>query len=281
MGFPTETPRLALGNDWNGELPAVVIDFRKRPSPGAVHRKRGLGLQLGALQRCYLEIADQMAGARRGSSAQAIAVSSAPLSASQKPSPSRGRAWAGVMRPARRRSSDGPRRDCRGPRRSKTAECDTLRFAGSHCARFPAETSDRVGRRRFPRSTGPRGTQSRQCNGRSALGGGTCSPSFDLKRRICQIRLSASVMFCRKVRARACAPSTGYFFITRLGRREASPPPNPPPSRGRAPRRAAPRPRALVRGLRGMAVRQLRPATGSCSRRRSGSACSPTGRAWC
>src|SRR4029077_20038611 len=51
---------------------------------------------------------------------------------------------------------------------------------GSHCARFPVETSDRVGRRRFPRSTGPRGKQSRQCNGQSALGSGTCSPSFDL-----------------------------------------------------------------------------------------------------
>src|SRR4029077_237959 len=43
-------------------------------------------------------------------------------------------------------------------------------------------------------------------------------------------------MLCRKVRARACAPSTGYVFITRPARREASPPPNPSPSRGRAPR---------------------------------------------
>src|SRR5580693_9111630 len=38
-------------------------------------------------------------------------------------------------------------------------------------------------------------------------------------------------MFCRKVRARPCAPSTGCLFI--------SPPPNPPPSRGRVPGRAA------------------------------------------
>src|SRR6266481_1071468 len=101
-----------------------------------------------------------------------------------QPSPIEGegskeRVWVGVIRPARRRSSDGLRRDWRGPRRSKTAECDTLRFAGSHCARFPAERSDRVGRRRFPRSTGPRGTQSRQCRGRLVLGGGTCNPSFD------------------------------------------------------------------------------------------------------
>jgi hypothetical protein len=41
----------------------------------AVHQKRGLGLQLAVLQRCHLRIAYQVAGARQGSSAQAIPVS--------------------------------------------------------------------------------------------------------------------------------------------------------------------------------------------------------------
>ena len=50
----------------------LVIGFEMR----AVYQKRGPGLDLAVLQRYCLEIADQVTGARRGSSAQAIPVSS-------------------------------------------------------------------------------------------------------------------------------------------------------------------------------------------------------------
>src|SRR5947209_2326328 len=43
---------------------------------------------------------------------------------------------------------------------------------------------------RFPRSTEPRGTQSRQYSGRSALGGGTLYPFICCARGICQTRLT-------------------------------------------------------------------------------------------
>jgi hypothetical protein len=56
---------------------------------------------------------------------------------------------------------------------------DAAQLAGDRQMHAVAATSDHVGRRRFPRSTGPRGTQNRQCSGRSASGGGTCTPSFD------------------------------------------------------------------------------------------------------
>src|SRR5260370_31675738 len=98
----------------------------------------------------------------------------------EKPSPLMGEGLGGGgCGPARRRSSHARRRDFPGPRCSKTAECDSLGFPGTHFARPPPATSDRVGRRRFPRSSGPRGTQNRQCSGRSAPGGGTCTPLFD------------------------------------------------------------------------------------------------------
>ena len=92
---------------------------------------------------------------------------------------------------------------------------------------------DRVGRRRFPRSTVRRGTQNRQDSGRAAPGDGTRIPSFDAGAGFAR---AASVMFRGKTRVRPPAPQTRCFFISRRARREASPPPNPPPSRGRAPR---------------------------------------------
>ena len=92
---------------------------------------------------------------------------------------------------------------------------------------------DRVGRRRFPRSTVRRGTQNRQDSGRAAPGDGTRIPSFDAGAGFAR---AASVMFRGKMRVRPPAPQTRCFFISRRARREASPPPNPPPSRGRAPR---------------------------------------------
>jgi len=54
-----------------------------------------------------------------------------------------------------------------------------MRFQETDFASLPPAVSDRAGRRRFPRSTGPRGKQNQQCNDRWALGGGTCSHSSD------------------------------------------------------------------------------------------------------
>ena len=56
-------------------LEATGEELMIRLQVRAVHQKRGLGLQLAVLQRCHLRIAYQVAGARQGSSAQAIPVS--------------------------------------------------------------------------------------------------------------------------------------------------------------------------------------------------------------
>ena len=77
------------------------------------------------------------------------------------------------------------------------------------------------------------------------------------------------------------APSGWALLHSPIYAAEATPS-QPSPSRGRVSRSAARPGRALpVRGPRCKAVRRLLPTRGSCSRRRSGCACSPPGHARC
>jgi hypothetical protein len=111
------------------------------------------------------------------------------------------------------------------------------------------------------------------------LAAGTCDPSFDL-----------SAVFARSAfPPRSCsAVKSGLAHVRRrrdisssrdLGGGKHHPHPTLPLEGEGSKGSRAPAVHPRVRGLRCMAVRELPPATGSCSRRRSGSACLPTGRA--
>jgi hypothetical protein len=134
----------------------------------------------------------------------------------------------GVTWPAHQQSCDGRRRDFPGSRCSRTAERDSPRFGGTRFARLRGTTSDRVGHRRFPQSTGPCGKQNRQYSGRSALGDGTCALLFDPSTIFARpVSLARSCPAAKRERAHG-APSAGCFFIPRLARREYHPLPTLP-----------------------------------------------------
>jgi hypothetical protein len=109
---------------------------------------------------------------------------------------------------------------------------DSLRFAGIHFARLPRQQA-MFGRRRFPRSAGPLGTQSRAHKvGNVAADRHLAAELATLtrcRRAVFADPLSTSVMFAVKCeRALVLCRRGGCSFMSRLARRKHHPHPPPP-----------------------------------------------------